>query len=170
VKSLAIYAGTFDPFTFGHIDIARRAHRLFPRLVIAITTNPEKSALFSLQERQAIIRDATKGMKGISIDAFDGLLVDYVRRMRGDVVIRGIRALSDFEYEFQMALMNRKLSDDIETVFLMPHEKYSYLSSRLVKEIALFGGDVSAFVTPMVERMLKERAALHGTGGQRRRA
>jgi pantetheine-phosphate adenylyltransferase len=170
VRALAIYAGTFDPFTFGHIDITKRAHRLFPRLVIAITTNPEKSALFSLQERQAIIRDATRGMKGVSIDAFDGLLVDYVRRMKGDVVIRGIRALSDFEYEFQMALMNRKLSDEIETVFLMPHEKYSYLSSRLVKEIALLGGDVSAFVTPMVERMLKERAALHGGRGRRRKS
>jgi len=162
VTTLAIYAGTFDPLTFGHFDIAKRAHRLFPRLVIAVTTNPEKSALFTLEERQRIIRDATRGMRGVSIDAFHGLLVDYVRRKGARVVIRGIRALSDFEYEFQMALMNRKLSDEIETVFLMPHEKYSYLSSRLVKEIARFGGDVSAFVSPMVERMLKERAAQHG--------
>lgn len=161
MTTLAIYAGTFDPFTFGHIDIARRAYRLFPRLIIAVTTNPEKSALFSLEERQQIIRDATRGMRGVSIDAFEGLLVDYGRRKGARVVIRGIRALSDFEYEFQMALMNRKLSDEIETVFLMPHEKYSYLSSRLVKEIALLGGDVSAFVTPMVEKMLKKRAALH---------
>ena len=159
---MAVYPGTFDPFTFGHIDIARRARRLFPRLVIAVTTNPEKSALFSLDERQQIIREATRGMRGVSIDSFDGLLVDYVRRKGARVVIRGIRALSDFEYEFQMALMNRKLCDEIETVFLMPHEKYSYLSSRLVREIALLGGDVSGFVTPMVERMLKERAALHG--------
>ena len=169
MTTLAIYAGTFDPITFGHIDIARRAHRLFPRLIIAMTTNPEKSALFSLEERSQIIRDATRGMRGVSIDAFDGLLVDYVRRRGARVVIRGIRALSDFEYEFQMALMNRKLSDEIETVFLMPHEKYSYLSSRLVKEIALLGGDVSAFVTPMVEKMLKERAVLHGTGSPGRR-
>jgi pantetheine-phosphate adenylyltransferase len=159
---VAVYPGTFDPFTFGHIDIARRAHRLFPRLVIAVTTNPEKSALFSLEERRQIIRDTTRGMRGVSIDSFDGLLVDYVRRKGARVVIRGIRALSDFEYEFQMALMNRKLCDEIETVFLMPHEKYSYLSSRLVREIALLGGDVSGFVTPMVEKMLKERAALHG--------
>jgi len=158
----AIYAGTFDPFTFGHIDIAKRAHRLFPRLVIAMATNPEKSALFSLEERRRIIRDATRGMRGVSIDSFDGLLVDYVRSKGARVLIRGIRALSDFEYEFQMALMNRKLSDEIETVFLMPHENYSYLSSRLVKEIALLGGDVSPFVTPMVGKMLKERAAQHG--------
>jgi pantetheine-phosphate adenylyltransferase len=170
VTNLAIYAGTFDPFTFGHLDIARRAHRLFPRLVIAVTTNPEKLALFSLQERQQIIRDATRGMRGVSIDSLDGLLVGYVRRKGADVVIRGIRALSDFEYEFQMALMNRKLSEEIETVFLMPHEKYSYLSSRLVKEIALLGGDVSAFVTPMAKKMLKERAAIKGAGGRRRRS
>ena len=162
MTATAVYPGTFDPVTFGHIDIARRAHRLFPRLVIAVTTNPEKSALFSLDERRQIIRDATRGMRGVSIDSFDGLLVDYVRRKGARVVIRGIRALSDFEYEFQMALMNRKLCDEIETVFLMPHEKYSYLSSRLVREIALLGGDVSGFVTPMVEKMLKERAALHG--------
>ena len=161
MTTIAIYPGTFDPLTFGHIDIAKRAHRLFPRLVIAVTTNPEKSALFSLEERWQIIRDATRGMRGVTIDSFDGLLVDYVRKKGARVVIRGIRALSDFEYEFQMALMNRKLCDEIETVFLMPHEKYSYLSSRLVREIALLGGDVSAFVRPMVEKMLKERAALH---------
>jgi pantetheine-phosphate adenylyltransferase len=157
VRRLAVYPGTFDPFTFGHVDIAKRAHRLFPRLIIAITTNPDKAALFSLDERRLIIQDAMRGMPGVSIESFDGLLVDYARRKGARVVIRGIRALSDFEYEFQMALMNRKLSEEIETVFLMPHERYSYLSSRLVKEIALLGGDVSAFVTPLAERMLKER-------------
>ncbi len=166
MTTLAIYAGTFDPFTFGHIDIARRAHRLFPRLVIAVTTNPEKSALFSLEERRRIIRDATREMRGVSVDSFDGLLMDYVRRKGARVVIRGIRAMSDFEYEFQMALMNRKLCDEIETVFLMPHEKYSYLSSRLVREIALLGGDVSAFVTPMVEKMLKARARPRGAANR----
>lgn len=118
---------------------------------------PEKAALFSLVERQRIIRDAVGGMRGVSIDSFDGLLVDYMHQRGARVVIRGLRALSDFEYEFQMALMNRKLNEEIETVFLMPHEQYSYLSSRLVKEVALLGGDVSQFVTPMVERMLKER-------------
>ncbi len=168
MTTLAIYAGTFDPFTFGHIDIARRAHRLFPRLVISVSTNPEKSALFSLAERQRIIRDAIRPMRGVSIDSFDGLLVDYMHRRGARVVIRGLRALSDFEYEFQMALMNRKLNEEIETVFLMPHEQYSYLSSRLVKEIALLGGDVSQFVRPMVARMLKERIALRGTGERRR--
>lgn len=168
MTTLAVYAGTFDPFTFGHIDIARRAHRLFPRLVISVSTNPEKSALFSLAERQRIIRDAVRPMRGVSIDSFDGLLVDYMHRKGARVVIRGLRALSDFEYEFQMALMNRKLNEEIETVFLMPHEQYSYLSSRLVKEIALLGGDVSQFVRPMVARMLKERIALRGTGERRR--
>ncbi len=168
MTTLAIYAGTFDPFTFGHIDIARRAHRLFPRLVISVSTNPEKSALFSLAERQRIIRDAVRSMRGVSIDSFDGLLVDYMHRKGARVVIRGLRALSDFEYEFQMALMNRKLNEEIETVFLMPHEQYSYLSSRLVKEIALLGGDVSQFVRPMVARMLKERIALRGAGERRR--
>ena len=168
MTTLAIYAGTFDPFTFGHIDIARRAHRLFPRLVISVSTNPEKSALFSLAERQRIIRDAVRPMRGVSIDSFDGLLVDYMHRKGARVVIRGLRALSDFEYEFQMALMNRKLNEEIETVFLMPHEQYSYLSSRLVKEIALLGGDVSQFVRPMVARMFKERIALRGAGERRR--
>ncbi|MBZ0168614.1 phosphopantetheine adenylyltransferase [Candidatus Methylomirabilis lanthanidiphila] len=167
MTTLAVYAGTFDPFTFGHIDIARRAHRLFPGLVIAVSTNPEKAPLFSLAERQRIIRNAVRGMRGVSIDSFDGLLVDYMRRRGAHVVIRGLRALSDFEYEFQMALMNRKLNDEIETVFLMPHERYSYLSSRLVKEIALLGGDVSQFVTPMVEQMLKERMSTHPKGERR---
>jgi pantetheine-phosphate adenylyltransferase len=124
-----------------------------------VSTNPEKAALFSLAERQRIIRDAVRGMRGVTIDSFDGLLVDYMHRRGARVVIRGLRALSDFEYEFQMALMNRKLNGEIETVFLMPHEQYSYLSSRMVKEIALLGGDVSQFVTPLVERMLKERIA-----------
>lgn len=169
MTTLAVYAGTFDPFTFGHIDIARRAHRLFPRLVISVSTNPEKSALFSLAERQRIIRDAVRPMRGVSIDSFDGLLVDYMHRKGARVVIRGLRALSDFEYEFQMALMNRKLNEEIETVFLMPHEQYSYLSSRLVKEIALLGGDVSQFVRPMVARMLKEQIALRGAGERRQR-
>lgn len=168
MTATAIYAGTFDPFTFGHIDITRRAHRLFPRLVIAVSTHPEKSALFTLEERRRIIRDAIRPMRGVSIDSFDGLLVDYMRRKGARVVIRGIRALSDFEVEFQMALMNRKLYEEVETVFLMPHEEYSYLSSRLVKEIALLGGDVSQFVTPMVERMLKERVALREAGERRR--
>lgn len=167
MTTLAIYAGTFDPFTFGHIDIARRAHRLFPHLVISVSTNPDKSALFSLAERQRIIRDAVRTMRGVSVESFDGLLVDYMHRRRARVVIRGLRALSDFEYEFQMALMNRKLNEEIETVFLMPHEQYSYLSSRLVKEIALLGGDVSQFVRPMVSRMLKERIALREAGERR---
>jgi pantetheine-phosphate adenylyltransferase len=154
----AVYPGTFDPFTNGHIDILERAIRIFAEVIVAVAANPEKSPLFSLEERMAIIRDAIKGMQGVSVDTFDCLLVDYVQSQGAQVVIRGIRAVSDFEYEFQMALMNRRLSQGIETVFLMPHEAYSYLSARLVKEIALLGGDVSGLVPPLAERLLKERA------------
>lgn len=153
----AVYPGTFDPFTNGHLDIVERALRLFPEVIVAVAANPEKAPLFSLEERKVIIRDATAGMKGVEVDAFDGLLVDYVRSKGARVVIRGIRAVSDFDYEFQMALMNRRLYEGIETVFLMPHEAYSYLSSRLVKEIALLGGDISGLVPPLAERLLKER-------------
>lgn len=154
----AVYPGTFDPFTNGHLDILERALRIYPRIIVAVAANPGKAPMFTVSERMAIIRDAVKGLKGVSVDAFDCLLVDYVRSQRAQVIIRGIRAVSDFEYEFQMALMNRRLADGVETIFLMPHETYSYLSSRLVKEIALLGGDVSGLVSPLAERLLKERA------------
>lgn len=154
---LAIYPGTFDPFTHGHLDILKRALKLFPRMIVAVAANPDKAPLFSLEERTAIIRDALQGVEGVRIDAFHALLVDYVKAQGAAVVIRGLRAISDFEYEFQMALMNRRIADEIETVFLMPHESYTYLSSRLVKEVALLGGTVKGLVSPLVERMLREK-------------
>ena len=154
---LAVYPGTFDPFTNGHQDILERALRIFPRMIVAVSGNPEKAPLFTLEERMEIIRDAVRDMQGVRVDAFHTLLVDYVKTQGATVVIRGLRAISDFEYEFQMALMNRRIAEDIETVFLMPHEAYTYLSSRLVKEVALLGGTVKGLVSPVVERMLRER-------------
>ncbi|MGH7473025.1 MAG: pantetheine-phosphate adenylyltransferase [Candidatus Methylomirabilales bacterium] len=154
---LAVYPGTFDPFTNGHQDILERALKIFPRMIVAVSGNPEKAPLFTLEERMEIIRDAVKDMQGVRVDAFHTLLVDYVKTQGAAVVIRGLRAISDFEYEFQMALMNRRIAEDIETVFLMPHEAYTYLSSRLVKEVALLGGTVKGLVSPVVERMLRER-------------
>ncbi len=153
----AVYPGTFDPFTRGHLDLVERALRLFPRVVVAIADNPQKAPLFTVEERKAIIREATGHLAGVEIDAFHTLLVHYARERGALVVIRGLRAVSDFEFEFQMALMNRKLADSIETVFLMPHEAYSYLSSRLVKEVASLGGQVDDLVPPMAARLLKER-------------
>ena len=154
---LAVYPGTFDPFTNGHQDILERALKIFPRMIVAVSGNPEKAPLFTLEERMEIIRDAVRDMQGVRVDAFHTLLVDYVKTQGAAVVIRGLRAISDFEYEFQMALMNRRIAEDIETVFLMPHEAYTYLSSRLVKEVALLGGTVKGLVSPVVERMLRER-------------
>ena len=154
---LAVYPGTFDPFTNGHRDILERALKIFPRMIVAVSGNPEKAPLFTLEERMEIIRDAVRDMQGVRVDAFHTLLVDYVKTQGAAVVIRGLRAISDFEYEFQMALMNRRIAEDIETVFLMPHEAYTYLSSRLVKEVALLGGTVKGLVSPVVERMLRER-------------
>lgn len=154
---LAVYPGTFDPFTNGHLDILDRALKVFPRMIVAVAANPDKSPLFTLKERMEIIRDAVQGMEGVRIDAFHALLVDYVKAQGASVVIRGLRAVSDFEYEFQMALMNRRISDEVETVFLMPHEAYTYLSSRLVKEVALLGGTVKGLVSALAERMLTEK-------------
>ena len=154
---LAVYPGTFDPFTNGHQDILERALKIFPRMIVAVAGNTEKAPLFTLKERMEIVRDAVRDMQGVRVDAFHTLLVDYVKTQGASVVIRGLRAISDFEYEFQMALMNRRIAEDIETVFLMPHEAYTYLSSRLVKEVALLGGTVKGLVSPVVERMLRER-------------
>lgn len=164
----AVYPGTFDPFTNGHIDLVRRALRIFPRLVVAVACNPQKSPLFTLEERLAIIRDAVGNLAGVEVDTFDALTVDYVRKKGSRVVLRGVRAVSDFEAEFAMALMNRKLSEEVETVFLMPNLAYTYLSSRLVKEVALLGGDVDDLVPPLASRLLKERAG-HGRSSQRRK-
>lgn len=155
----AVYPGTFDPFTNGHSDLVRRALRIFPRLVVAVARNPQKSPLFTLEERLAIIQDAIGKLAGVEVDTFDDLTVDYVRKKGAQVILRGVRAVSDFEAEFAMALMNRKISEDVETVFLMPNQSYTYLSSRLVKEVALLGGNVDDLVPPLASRMLKERAS-----------
>ena len=161
---LAVYPGTFDPFTHGHRDILERGLRIFSRMIVAVAANPEKSPLFTVEERMEIIHDAVRGMEGVRVDAFPTLLVDYVKAQGAAVVIRGLRAISDFEHEFQMALMNRRIAEEIETIFLMPHEAYSYLSSRLVKEVALLGGMVKGLVSPLTERMLGEKYHQHEPG------
>lgn len=158
MRVTAVYPGTFDPFTNGHIDLVQRALRIFPRLIVAVARNPQKSPLFTLEERLAIIREAIGGLAGVEMDTFDALTVDYVRQKGAQVILRGIRAVSDFESEFAMALMNRKISEEVETVFLMPNQSYTYLSSRLVKEVALLGGNVEDLVPSLAFKLLKERA------------
>jgi pantetheine-phosphate adenylyltransferase len=151
----ALYPGTFDPITFGHIDVVERARILFPKVIILVARNTNKTPLFDDGERVAMIRDTFRNHPGIEVDTFDGLLVDYARRHRASVIVRGLRAVSDFEYEFQMALTNRKLAKSIETIFLAPREQYTYLNSTIVREIARLGGDVSDFVPPSVRRHLR---------------
>ena len=155
-----IYPGSFDPLTNGHLDVIQRAARLFDKVVVAVARNGGKQPLFSPAERKTLIEHSTTELTNVSVDIFEGLRVEYVEQQSGHAVIRGLRALSDFEYEFQMALMNRKLNEKVETLFMMPRASYSFLSSQLVKEIATLGGDVSAFVTPEV------REALAGKLGQ----
>lgn len=157
MKRIAIYPGSFDPITYGHIDLIERAVGLFDELVVAIAYNIRKTEFFTMSERLDMIRELTKDFKNVSVDSFEGLLVDYVRRKGACCVVRGLRAFSDFEYEFQMALTNRKLNDSYETIFLMTHENYSFISSSLVKELIEFGGDISSFVPEEVERRLKEK-------------
>jgi pantetheine-phosphate adenylyltransferase len=156
-SSLAVFPGSFDPITNGHLDIVDRGLAVFDRVRIAILVNAEKKPLFSVEERVAIIRQVYRGHPRVEVDTFSGLLVDYAQRVGASVIIRGLRAISDFEYEFQMALMNRRLNPQIETVFMMPAESYSYVSSRLVKEVFQLGGRVSDLVPPVVERRLQER-------------
>lgn len=158
-SQFAVYPGTFDPITNGHIDIVRRALRLFPNIILAIAPNSRKIPLFSLEERLDMIRQATAAFPGLTVEAFNGLLVHYLVRKGAAAIIRGIRAVSDFEYEFQMALMNRKLDPRIETVFLMPSEEFSYLTSTLIKEVASYGGDVSDLVPKPVSEKLREKYA-----------
>jgi pantetheine-phosphate adenylyltransferase len=155
--SLAVFPGSFDPLTNGHLDIIARALRVFDQLRVAILVNPEKRPLFTVGERVEIIREAYRREARVRVDTFSGLLVDYARKLGAPVIVRGLRALSDFEYEFQMALMNRRLDPRIETVFMMPAESYSYVSSRLVKEVFELGGRVTDLVPPVVERLLREK-------------
>jgi pantetheine-phosphate adenylyltransferase len=158
MKRLAIYPGSFDPVTNGHLDIILRASYLFDGLIVAVSDNPHKRPYFSLQERMQFLRSALRTSSRVRIDTFSGLLVDYVKEKRAVAVIRGLRAVSDFEYEFQMALMNRRQNTRFETVFLMPDEKYTYLSSSLVREVSRLGGSVSGLVPRPVEMALKHRA------------
>ncbi|MFQ5638323.1 MAG: pantetheine-phosphate adenylyltransferase [bacterium] len=154
---LAIYPGTFDPITNGHLDIIHRASTLFDRVVVSIATNPSKEPLFGVAERVEMIERSTRGLNNITVDHFNGLLMHYAVKKKADVIVRGLRAITDFEYEFQMALVNRKLAENIITVFLMPNEKYTYLNSTIVKEVAKFHGIVSSFVPEFVENKLKEK-------------
>ena len=154
---VAIYPGSFDPLTNGHVDIIQRGSRLFDRIVVAVLVNLEKAPLFTEAERVSIARDVFHDWANVEVDTFDGLLVDYARRRKASVIVRGLRAVSDFEYELQMALMNRRLNDDVETVFMMPAEPYTYVSSRLVKEVVALGGSVHGLVPDLVERRLREK-------------
>jgi pantetheine-phosphate adenylyltransferase len=159
MPTLAIYPGSFDPLTNGHVDIITRGARLFDRIIVAIAANAEKAPLFSMEERVQIARAVFKNQPSVEIDTFDGLLVDYVARRKANVIVRGLRAVSDFEFEFQMGLMNRRLNGAIETVFMMPAEQYTYISSRLIKEVFALGGKVQGLVPDMVEARLREKVA-----------
>src|SRR3954463_10204344 len=162
---LAVFPGSFDPLTNGHVDIIERGTHLFEKIIVAILVNAEKSPLFSMAERVDIVRETFRGRANIEVDTFDGLLVDYVERRSAHVIVRGLRALSDFETEFQMALMNRRLSPSVETVFMMPAEQYTYISSRLIKEVFSLGGQVRGLVPEIVVTRLQEKQRGKGNAG-----
>ncbi len=157
MKTRAVYPGTFDPVTYGHIDLIKRARKIFDEVIVAVAHNPGKGPLFSVEERVQFLQRATRSMRGVVVDHFDSLVVDYVRRKQSRIMLRGLRMLSDFEYEFQMALTNRKLADRIETIFMMPSESYAYISATLLKEAGAFGADLSAFVPPFVAGALRRK-------------
>ncbi|MBD93695.1 MAG: pantetheine-phosphate adenylyltransferase [Acidobacteria bacterium] len=159
---VAVYPGTFDPLTNGHVDIIQRGAAIFDRILVAILVNPAKSPLFSVEERMRMAREVFKAQPGVEIDSFQGLLVEYAKRRQADVIVRGLRAISDFEFEMQMALMNRRLSPSVETVLMMPAESYTYVSSRLVKEIFALGGSVTGLVPDLVETRLAEKSEQAG--------
>lgn len=158
-ERVAVYPGSFDPLTNGHVDIILRGSKIFDRIVVAILENVEKTPLFGLEERIEIAREVFKQQSNVEVDEFGGLLVDYVEQRGADVIVRGLRAISDFEYELQMALMNHRLNPQVETVFMMPTEPYTYVSSKLVKEVVTLGGSVSGLVPETVERLLRKKQA-----------
>lgn len=153
----AIYPGSFDPLTNGHLDVVQRAAKLFDRVIVAVAKNESKQPLFTLHERETLVKKAVSHLPNVETDSFDGLLVEYVRERNASAIVRGLRAVSDFEFEFQLALMNRKLDEGIETIFMMPKDTYTFLSSRIVKEIARLGGDVSGFVPVHVQTALRKK-------------
>lgn len=154
---IVIYPGTFDPVTNGHIDVIKRAIDLFDKVVVTVARNPVKSPMFTVEDRLIMLRESLNKFPNVSIDSFEGLVVDHAKEVGAIGIIRGLRAVSDFEYEFQMALMNRKLDEHLRTIFLMPHEKYTYLNSTIIRNLAQFSSDVSEFVPEIVSRMLKEK-------------
>jgi pantetheine-phosphate adenylyltransferase len=157
---IAIYPGSFDPLTNGHVDIIERGARIFDSIVVAVLANVEKKPLFSESERVQIVRDVFKDRPNVQVDTFDGLLVEYAQRKNASVIVRGLRAISDFEYEFQMALMNRHLAPGLETVFMMPAEQYTYISSRLIKEVFMLNGEIDGLVPKLVEERLHAKRAI----------
>ena len=156
---IVIYPGTFDPVTNGHIDVIKRAIDLFDKVVVTVARNPVKFSMFTVDERLVMLKESLKEFPSVSVDSFNGLIVDHAKAVGAVGIIRGLRAISDFEFEFQMALMNRKLSENLRTIFLMPHEKYTYLNSTIIRNLAQFKGDVSDFVPPIVVKMLEEKVA-----------
>ncbi len=163
-RRVGVYPGTFDPVTKGHLDIIRRGRGLFDELIVGVAESTSKTTLFSVKERLAMMRAELKGVKGVRVESFDTLLVDYVKSVGATTVLRGLRVISDFEYEFQMALTNRRIEPSVETVFMMTQDNYAPISSRFIKEIARFGGDISHFVTPKVVLRLKSRYSKTGSG------
>lgn len=161
---IAVYPGTFDPVTYGHIDIIMRAAKIFDKVIVAVAHNKAKGTLFTVEERVVMLKDVIKDIRNVTVDDFNDLVVDYVKRTGSNVMIRGLRMISDFEYEFQMALTNRKLASDIETIFMMPHEDYSYVSSKLIKEAASLGADMASFIPKKVEIALKRKIKKHKRG------
>ena len=154
---VAVYPGTFDPITNGHLDIIKRASQIFNQVIVAVSENPHKNPFFSLEERRQLIQDSVVGLVNVEVDVFDGLLVHYAKKKKVSVLIRGLRVISDFEYEFQMALMNRKLMPELETVYFMPSEEFIYINSTIVKEVARLGGSIECFLPPVVVKVLQKK-------------